>query len=105
MFLSLTFSLWFRAFMLLAVRDFSFHDALQRLMKTIGIRKVWCELRQILVPEGKGRFFGIRTEYRGHSETAIYLCRAKRICLQTAGEHKQIVRLHFKIHGQQYFCC
>ena len=78
MFLSLTFSLWFRAFMLLAIRDFSFHDALQRLMKTIGIRKVWCELSQILVPEGKGRFYAIRIEYRGHSETAIYLCRAKR---------------------------
>lgn len=42
--------------MLLAVRDFSFHDATQRLMKTIGNRKLWCELRQILVPEGKGRF-------------------------------------------------
>lgn len=78
MFLSLTFSLWFRAFMLLAVRDFSFHDATQRLMKTIGSRKLWCELRQILVPEGKGRFFGIRTEYRGHSETAIYLCIEKK---------------------------
>ena len=77
--------------MLLAVRDFSFHDATQRLMKTIGNRKLWCELRQILVPEGKGRFYGIRTEYRGHSETAIYLCRAKRICLQTVKERHCIV--------------
>ena len=74
--------------MLLAVRDFSFHDAIQRLMKTIGNRKLWCELRQILVLEGKGRFYGIRTEYRGHSETAIYLCRAKRICLQTTQEER-----------------
>ena len=31
-----------------------------------------------LSPKGKGRFYGIRTEYRGHSETAIYLCIEKK---------------------------
>ena len=29
-------------------RDFSFYDAIKRLMVTIGSRKVWCGLRQIL---------------------------------------------------------
>ena len=34
--------------LLLAVRAFSFYDAFKRLMGTIGSRKVWCGLRQIL---------------------------------------------------------
>ena len=45
--LARTFSLLVRSFLLLAVRDFSFHDALKRLPMTIGSRKVWCGLRQI----------------------------------------------------------
>ena len=65
-------------------------------MKAIGSRKLWCELRQIHVPEGKGRFYGIRNEYRGHSVAAIYLCNAKRIRLQTAKEERGnlICRFH-----------
>ena len=36
------------SYLLLAVRAFSFYDALKRLMGTKGSRKVWCGLRQIL---------------------------------------------------------
>ncbi len=36
------------SFLLLAVRDFTFHDAFKRLMGTIGSRKVWCGFSQIL---------------------------------------------------------
>ena len=43
-------------------------------MGTIGSRKVWCGLRQILFHQRERKIYGIRTEYRGHSETAIYLC-------------------------------
>ena len=45
--LARTYSLLVRSFLLLAVRDFSFHDALKRLPMTIGSRKVRCGLRQI----------------------------------------------------------
>ena len=30
------------------------------------------------LPEGKGRFYGIRTEYRSQSETVMYLCIVKK---------------------------
>ena len=36
------------SYLLLAVRDFTFHDALRRLPMAIGSRKVRCGLRQIL---------------------------------------------------------
>jgi hypothetical protein len=62
------------SFLLLAVRDFTFHDASKRLPMAIGIRKLWHGFSQILLPEGKGRFCLIRTEYRGYSTAAIYLC-------------------------------
>ena len=42
--------------MLLAVRDFSFHDATQRLMKTIGSRKLWYELLKYSFLKGKEDF-------------------------------------------------
>ena len=45
--LARTFSLWFGASCSLP-SDFSFYDAIKRLMVTIGSRKVWCGLRQIL---------------------------------------------------------
>ena len=61
-----------------AVRDFTFHDALRRLPMTIDNRKLWHGFSQILLPEGKGRFCLIRTEYRGHSTAAIYLCIAEK---------------------------
>lgn len=64
--------------LLLAVRDFTFHDALRRLPMTIDNRKLWHGFSQILLPEGKGRFCLIRTEYRGHSTAAIYLCIAEK---------------------------
>ena len=35
-------------------------------------------LQIITFTKGKGRFYGSRTEYRGHSETAIYLCIVKK---------------------------
>jgi len=45
--LARTFSLLVWSFLLLAVRDFTFHDALRRLPMAIDSRKVRCGLRQI----------------------------------------------------------
>ena len=50
----------------------------KNLKSQIDNRKLWHGFSQILMPEGKGRFCLIRTEYRGHSTAAIYLCIAEK---------------------------
>jgi hypothetical protein len=56
--------------------------------KAVG--RLRCQLHEILVPIGKGRFQPIDNEYRGHSADTNYLRIVKRMPL-AAGVHKPLM--------------
>ena len=56
--------------------------------KAVG--RLRCQLPEILVPIGKGRFQPIGNEYRGHSADTYYLRIVKRMPL-AAGVHKPLM--------------
>lgn len=56
--------------------------------KAVG--RLRCQLHEILVPIGKGRFQPIDNEYRGHSADTYYLRIVKRMPL-AAGVHKPLM--------------
>ena len=61
--------------------------------KAVG--RLRCQLPEILVPKGKGRFQPIGNEYRGHSADTYYIRIVKRMPL-AAGVHKPLMGISHK---------